>query len=161
MDLPKEPAEPWDLWKRVAFRFVFAFFVLKTAVWTFIPYLGSYLRQFTYYPSFFLQNYVFRLHETPRWEHPPTGSGDTLDDWMLNLAYLGVALLATVIWSLLDRKRPHYAPLDRGLKVGLRYYLALIMFNYGISKLFVNQMPYPSLAQFYTPLGEFTPMRFT
>ncbi len=22
-------------------------------------------------------------------------------------------------------------------------------------------MPYPSLAQFYTPLGEFTPMRFT
>jgi len=35
------------------------------------------------------------------------------------------------------------------------------MFSYGISKLFVLQMPYPSLAQFYTPLGEFTPMRFT
>lgn len=161
MDLKREPTEPWTPWHRIAFRFVFVYFLLKTAIWSFIPGVGSFLRPFYYYPSFFLQNYVFRLHETPRWEHPPTGSGDTLDDWMLHVAYLGLALLATSVWSLLDRKRPHYEPLDRGLKVGLRYYLALIMFSYGISKLFVNQMPYPSLAQFYTPLGEFTPMRFT
>jgi hypothetical protein len=161
MDSRKEAAVPWSAWKLVVFRFIFVFFVLKTSIWSWIPYVGSFLYKFYYYPSFFLQNYILGLHDTPRWEHPPTGSGDTLDDWMLNVAYLSIALLVTFAWSLLDRKRLHYHRLNNILKIGLRYYLALIMFSYGISKLFVLQMPYPSLVQFYTPLGEFTPMRFT
>ncbi len=161
MNPENESTEPWSVWKRVAFRFIFVFFVLKTSVWSFIPSVGSHLSKYYYYPSFSLQNYILRLHDTPRWEHPPTGSGDTLDDWMLNVAYLSIALLVTLVWSVWDRKRQQYQQLNSGLKIGLRYYLAFIMFSYGISKLFVQQMPYPSLAQFYTPLGEFTPMRFT
>lgn len=104
---------------------------------------------------------MLKWYDTPRWEHPPTGSGDTLDDWMLNVAYISIALIVTLIWSILGRRQQHYHKLNTILKIGLRYYLALIMFSYGISKLFVLQMPYPSLAQFYTPLGDFTPMRFT
>ncbi|RQH23265.1 hypothetical protein D5R40_30520 [Okeania hirsuta] len=161
MSADTELMESWSTWKRVAFRFIFVLFVLKTSIWSFIPVIGSYLYKFYYYPSFFIQNYLLKLHETPKWVHPPTGSGDTLDDWMLNVAYIGIALLATLIWSLLDKKHKDYRQLNTYLEVGLRYYLAMIMFSYGISKLFVLQMPYPSLAQFYTPLGEFTPMRFT
>ncbi|MEO1806633.1 MAG: hypothetical protein AAFU33_17590 [Bacteroidota bacterium] len=161
MPTNKELTEPWSMWKCITFRFLFVFFFLKTSFWSFIPGVGSALYQYYYYPSFFVQNYILNLHETPIWRHTPTGSGDTLDDWMLNVAYLGLTLLATVIWSILDRKRPHYRQLHTVLKIGLRYYLAMTMFSYGISKLFVLQMPYPSLAHFYTPLGEFTPMRFT
>jgi len=161
MEQTKTSDKPWSVEKRIGFRFIFVFFVLKTSVWNFIPFVGGFLGKYYYYPSFWLQNYIFQLHDSPRWEHPPTGSGDTLDDWMLNVAYIGIALLLTVIWTVFDQKRQHYRQLNQILKIGLRYYLALIMFSYGISKLFVLQMPYPSLAQFYTPLGEFTPMRFT
>ena len=161
MNTTNERTESWGFWERVAFRFIFVFFVLKTSIWIFIPFVGSYLYKFYYYPAFFLQNYILKWYETPRWERPPTGSGDTLDDWMLYVAYICIALLVTVVWSMLDRKQQHYQQLNSILKIGLRYYLAMMMFSYGISKLFVNQMPYPSLAQFYTPLGEFTPMRFT
>ena len=155
-----EPTESWSLWKRVAFRFIFVFFVLKTFISPFLPLIGSYLYKFYYYPSFFLQN-LLGMHDTPRWEHQPTGSGDTQDDWMLEVTYLGIALLVTAVWTLWDRRRPHYRQLNTLLKIGLRYYLAMIMFSYGVLKLFVLQMPYPSLAQLYTPLGEFSPMRFT
>ncbi len=161
MNKNQELNQSWSTWERIGFRLIFVWFVLKTSLWSFIPYVGSLFYKYYYYPSFFIQNYVLGLHDSPRWVHPPTGSGDTLDDWMLNVAYLAITLLATLIWTLLDRKRPHYRQLSNILNIGLRYYLAMIMFSYGISKLFVNQMPYPSIAQFYTPLGEFTPMRFT
>lgn len=158
--MQKGSIESWGTLKCVTFRFIFVFFLLKTEFWAFIPFLGDYLSEYTYYPSFFLQNYLFDFHDTPRWERSPTGSGDTLDDWILNLAYLGIVPLITLIWSLLDRQRQHYTQLNTFLRVWLRYYLAMMMFSYGITKLFVNQMPYPTLSQFYTPLGEFTPMRF-
>jgi len=156
-----ESPEPWQFWKLVSFRFIFIFFILRASLWTLIPFIGSSLYKFYYYPSFFLQNYIFQWNDPHRWQHPPTGSGDTLDDWMLVLAYLILACIGTLVWSVIDRKRKDYNTLYNYLTIGLRYYLAMIMFSYGISKLFVNQMPYPSLAQFYTPLGEFTPMRFT
>ena len=50
----------------------------------------------------FLQNYILGLNDPYRWKHPPTGSGDTLDDWMLGLAYIILALILTIVWSLLD-----------------------------------------------------------
>ncbi len=161
MTVKGETTKPWKVWKRIGFRFMFVFFILKTALWLYIPWLGDSLYAYYYYPSFFVQNYILDLHDVPRWEHALTGSGDTLDDWILNLAYIGIALIATAIWTILDRKKLDYRQLYDYLKIGLRYYLAMIMFTYGIQKLFVLQMPYPSLAQFYTPLGEFTPMRFT
>ena len=153
--------ESWNFWKLVSFRFTLLYFVLRASLWTLIPVIGDYLYKFYYYPSFFLQNYILKWNDPHVWEHPPTGSGDTLDDWMLGVAYAILALMLTIIWSIFDKKRKEYNKLYNYFTIGLRYYLAMVMFSYGISKLFVNQMPYPSLAQFYTPLGEFTPMRFT
>ena len=157
----KITTKPWSIWKLTGFRYVFVFFVLKTSLWSKIPFVNYFFHDLSYYPSFFIQNYLLNLHDTPRWEHPPTGSGDTLDDWMLLLSYVILSLLGTLVWSFLDRKRENYDQLSNVLSVGLRYYLAMVMFSYGSTKLFLNQMPYPSMAQFYTPLGEFTPMRFT
>jgi len=160
--MPETTKTPtWPRWQRWGFRFFFVYFLLEIAPWNFLSFMVPGVSKYTYYPSFLLQNYVFRWHETPRWSHAPTGSGDTLDDWVLKLAYLILAVLATVVWSLFDRRRTNYIQLSAWLKISLRYYLAFIMFTYGIIKLFALQMPYPNLAQLYTPLGEFTPMRFT
>ena len=153
--------EDWSSGRKIAFRFLFPFFIFWTAVWNSIPYVNSWINKFYYYPSFFVQNYILKLTETPKWEHSPTGSGDTLDDWILLLTYVILSLVIFVIWSIFDRKAKNYQKLESGLVIGLRYYLAFVMCGYGIYKLFLLQMPYPSLVQFHTPLGEFTPMRFT
>ena len=151
----KEITKPWQIWKLVSFRFVVLYVILRAFIWMPIPFVGSFIYKFYYYPSFFLQNYILGLNDPYRWEHPPTGSGDTLDDWMLGLAYIILALILTIVWSLLDRKRKEYNKLYNYFTIGLRYYLAMVMFSYGISKLFVNQMPYPSMSQFYTPLDDY------
>ncbi|MEM9051278.1 MAG: hypothetical protein AAGC47_04410 [Bacteroidota bacterium] len=161
MDSKTEIIEPWHFWKLISFRFILIYFFLRSSLWAFIPVVGMYLYKFYYFPSLFLQNYILKWNDPYRWEHPPSGSGDTLDDWMLGVAYLLLSFILTLIWSLIDRRRKEHDILHNYFTVVLRYYLAMIMFSYGISKLFVNQMLYPSLAQFYTPLGEFTPMRFT
>ena len=152
---------PWSLIKKITFRFFFIFFVLMTSIWNFIPVVGDWLGKFVYHPSFFVQNYILRLHAVPKWEHAPTGSGDTLDDWIMVITYFAIAVVGSGIWTALDRKHQQYERLQYWLSVGLRYYLAYVMLGYGIAKIFVQQMAYPSLAQFYTPLGDFTPMRFT
>ncbi len=152
---------PWTALEQIGFRLLFAFLFLNIALSTFVPFIGSLWGDYHYYPAFVVQNYLLDLHETPRWKHSLTGSGDSLDDWTLQLAYLGIALIVTIIWTLVDRGRKNYAFLSFWTKIGVRYYLAYVMFVYGILKMFVLQMPYPSLTQFYTPLGDFTPMRFT
>lgn len=152
---------PWTALEQIGFRFLFAFLFLNIALSTFVPFIGSLWGDYHYYPAFVVQNYLLDLHETPKWKHSLTGSGDSLDDWTLQLAYFGIALIVTLIWTLFDRRRKNYAFLSFCTKIGVRYYLAYVMFVYGILKMFALQMPYPSLTQFYTPLGDFTPMRFT
>lgn len=162
MENPIQPTETvWPLWQRLLFRFFMIYLILEMAPWNLMRFLFRNVDSVAYFPSFVLQNYVFRWHDPPRWKHPPTGSGDTLDDYVLKLAYLILALLGTIIWSVIARKRKHHTKTLAWLRVGARYYLAFFMFIYGTIKLFALQMPYPSLVQFYTPLGNFTPMRFT
>lgn len=151
----------WSEIKKIGFRFLFPFFILWTSGWGLIPFVDQWIYQFYYYPSFFVQNFILRLWDSPKWEHSPTGSGDTLDDWILLLAYIILSVIICFVWTVADRKRLNYSKLETGLYIGLRYYLAFVMFGYGIQKLFLLQMPYPSLTQLYTPLGEFTPMRLT
>src|SRR3954470_14976708 len=43
----------------------------------------------------------------------------------------------------------------------VRYYVASAALSYGIIKLFALQMPFPSLSQLSTPLGDLLPMRFS
>ncbi|MFZ8278288.1 hypothetical protein ACO1KY_14095, partial [Staphylococcus aureus] len=47
------------------------------------------------------------------------------------------------------------------LFVAIRYFVILNGFSYGIFKLFAVQMPFPSISQLATPLGDFLPMRLS
>ncbi|MDX1315861.1 MAG: hypothetical protein R3356_10205, partial [Eudoraea sp.] len=113
---------------------------------------------FLYFPSFFVQNYILQLHEVPIWTHVVSGGGDTLDDWVQQLAFILLAIIAAGIWTLLDRKRRNHATLYQWTIVAVRYFLGSVMLLYGLNKLFLVQMEYPKLSHFYTPLGDFKPM---
>ena len=152
----------WGPGKKFGFRFLFIFLVL-IVFHMFARFFSRFLlgdgnTDFLYFPSFFVQNYILHLHETPIWTHVVSGGGDTLDDWVQHLAFILLALIAAGIWTFIDKKRKSHATLYQWTKVAVRYFLGSVMLLYGLNKLFLVQMEYPKLSHFYTPLGDFKPM---
>lgn len=90
--------------------------------------------------------------------HQPTGSGDTMHDFVKLCAIMVVAGLLTVVWSLLDRSRA-YPRLGRWLHLGARWYVALQLFGYGLAKFgTLSQFPEPSIAGLTREVGDHSPM---
>ncbi|WP_063712482.1 hypothetical protein [Nocardia concava] len=87
-----------------------------------------------------------------------SGSGDTAYDWVLLFCILVAAVIATGVWSALDRGRVEYRRAAGWLMVFLRVGVAGTMLSYGFAKAFPLQMPSPSLARLLEPYGDLTPM---
>ena len=155
---------PWSLLQRVAFRFAFVYLLLHAAPWNWfdiVPGVGA------------ISGVVDRgIDQAVRWSNAhlfhvrdvlvaPNGSGDTSWAWARLWLFLCCAVVVTVVWSVVDRRREAY---PRGLwwmRTTLRYYLALFALSYGIIKLFLLQMGFPTQSQMATPLGDFLPMRLS
>jgi len=86
------------------------------------------------------------------------GSGDTPLDWVHLGATLAIAALAGAAWTALDRRRRDDDWLYGWLRVGLRYYLAMTMFFYGLAKVLGLQFPFPWAGRLIEPVGEMSPM---
>lgn len=159
----------WSAATRVAFRFVFCYFVLymlpfpAAAQWLHLPRKQS-------GPNFIERWYDNAGHTIVPWAgkhllHLPkditvfsNGSGDTTYNWVAALCFLVVAAVATAIWSLLDRKRANYERLHAWFRIGLRLWLAGIIALYGIYKLYPSQFPAPYLARYFERYGDSSPM---
>ena len=87
-----------------------------------------------------------------------TGSGDRTIDWVLVFFLLTVSIAATVVWSLLDRRRTSYSALHKWFFLFLRVALAGQMIVYGFAKAVPLQMSSPLLVQLTEPFGDFSPM---
>lgn len=87
-----------------------------------------------------------------------SASGDCVFGWVLAFCLLIIAAVATVLWSVLDRKRENYAGLQRWMQLFFRFALAGQMINYGMDKVIPLQMPFPSLTRLLQPFGTFSPM---
>jgi hypothetical protein len=87
-----------------------------------------------------------------------SGSGDKMFDWVQVFCFLALALAATVVWTLLDRKRAHYERLYEWLRVYVRFGLAVVMIEYGGLKIIPSQFPRPSLYRLAQPFGDASPM---
>jgi uncharacterized membrane protein YphA (DoxX/SURF4 family) len=137
------PSPQWSPAARVGFRFLLSYFVIYALVpdlvWDpIIPSLGSALGVEVLYR--------------------PNGSGDTTYNYVQLLAYVGVAGLSCLLWSLLDRKREAYPRLVEWLLVFARYYLAVMMLSYGFSKVFLLQFSEPGLGTLLQRYGHASPM---
>jgi hypothetical protein len=90
--------------------------------------------------------------------YTPTGSGDTTLAYIENFLFLVVALVAAMIWSVADRRRPNYQTLHAWLRLLVRYTLAFTLFTYGFVKVVPLQFPALRLTKLIEPYGEFSPM---
>jgi len=158
--LPAPPA--WSLPHRILFRFLFAYLVLYIAptLANAVPWVSK-LGQF-YFKAWhalvpWVAIHVFHLSGQPT-TYFPTGSGDTTLAYIQNLCYVVFALVATLAWSLADRRRTDYRKLHGWLRVAVRYTLALTLFSYGFAKVFPLQFRFPGFTKLIEPYGDFSPM---
>ncbi len=155
----------WGLASRLAFRFCFVYFglfCLNTQILggllpipnVEIPNLGMLwpMRQIVFWTA----KRVFGVAQPLVYQH--SGSGDKIFDWVLVFCLLVFAVLATAVWSMVDRKSESYDTLHKWFRLFIRFGLASQMLLYGMAKVVPLQMPFPYLTQLLEPLGNFSPM---
>jgi hypothetical protein len=69
-----------------------------------------------------------------------------------------IASVVTLVWSILDRRRPNYVTFHKWFRLAMRFMLASEMFLYGLAKAIPLQMPFPFLTRLLEPYGNFSPM---
>ena len=108
----------WSTAKRIGFRFVFSYFVLYLFPFPLGVIPGSwnparFWNQLDQWMSLWTETHLFGLAKPV--PIVPTGSGDTMAQWASQVNWILIALAATVVWSILDRKRREYARLSQWL----------------------------------------------
>ncbi|UGT56795.1 DoxX family protein [Nocardia asteroides] len=164
---PAAPPPAWHPITRIAFRFTVAYlglFCLWMAQITFV-FLGVLARQL---PEDAIAWQMMSLAPVSRWigEHvfgveaelTMNGSGDQAAIWIQCGLVLLVALLVTVVWSVLDRRRSAYPRLLSWFMTALRLCVGGQMLFYGFAKLIPTQMPEPALTTLLTRVGDLSPM---
>jgi uncharacterized membrane protein YphA (DoxX/SURF4 family) len=158
-------AQPWSLATRIAFRFCFVFFglyCLSTQIITSLIAIPTIdLPDPSSIPPWrpiitFTATRIFR-HKDPL-VFTGSGSGDKTVDLVLLFCLLVFSLLATAVWSILDRRRTSYSVLHKWFVLCLRFALAGQMLSYGFAKAVPLQMPFPGLFTLIEPFGNMSPM---
>lgn len=162
---PEAQATEWRWASRVAFRFCFIYFglyCLSTQIITsFVPVPNFDIPDpSTFRPIrpiiFWTAAHVFGVSKTLVYRE--SGSGDKTFDWVLVFCMLVVSIVATSVWSALDRKRSNYLTLHKWFRLFIRFGLAGQMMVYGMSKAVPLQMPFPFLTRLLERYGDFSPM---
>ncbi|HWM94882.1 MAG TPA: hypothetical protein VN493_29275 [Thermoanaerobaculia bacterium] len=153
-------APEWGLAKRIVFRFLFSYLLLYN-----FPFPLDVVPTWS---QLVLQPYTDLWNVLVPWVgkhvlgvevlHRPGGSGDTTYNYVQLLCYVVIALAATAVWTLLDRKRKSYARLDDWLRLYVRFVLVSAMIGYGMSKLIPVQMIEPWPSKLLQPIGDGSPM---
>lgn len=157
------PGNPvWPKWQKIIFRFFFAYFVLYVGSYPWIwgenipgsDKLLDYFYQFREW-SLNIVNQTLHFYKTI----PFYDLGDNTSGWVQLYTTILFAFTVSILWSWMDRKRSNYNRLAYWFRILLRYTLIFSCFKFGFNKMFLFQMPFPSISQLSTPLGEYSPMR--
>ncbi|WP_067813697.1 DoxX family protein [Nocardia inohanensis] len=81
---------------------------------------------------------------------------DSAYQWTALFLIVVIAVAATGVWSVLDRRRLRYTRLYGWSRVGFRFVLAIAMFYFGMAKAIPTQMPFV-LNRLVEPFGNFSP----
>jgi uncharacterized membrane protein YphA (DoxX/SURF4 family) len=159
---------PWHFATRIAFRFCFAYFGLFCLTFAQITFAYTGVLGSRFSDRAVMWQMV-ALDPVTRWVgrtvfgvdaalNPDSGSGDQAAIWSLIFCLLVVAVGATVVWSVFDRRRTSYPRLEAWFLVFLRLCLGGQMLFYGFGKVIPTQMPATPLAALLHPFGDLSPL---
>ena len=152
-----ETTAAWPLAKRVLFRFAAAFFILVNLPFPFNRIPWEPLTRFLNTMQAAAVRAMARLLHVSV-DVLPNGSGDTTYSWVQLLCIAIGAVLITLVWSLIDRRRRDYDRAWIALRAYLRFALAIAMMRYGAAKVIPSQFPPPTLDRLMQPFGDASPM---
>ena len=152
----------WSLATRIAFRFLFSYLTLYFLLPTIASSNGFLLeRYFDFWDAVVVWANEAVVHLPYELTFDERGISSSPYGWVQFLCAVALACAATVVWSVLDRKRLHYARLYPWLRLALRYMLAGAMIRYGAIKVIPSQMiAPPPLGVLSRPIGEIFPNLF-
>jgi hypothetical protein len=151
----------WSIVEKILFRFCFAYFGLYILIenngayplWEYaliyptewlhslIPWVGKNILRLSYDITVFIN-----------------GSGDTTYDYVIIFVIFLCAIFTSFIWSVLDYQRSNYCKLYYWLTLAIRFYVGLMLINYGLVKVFKLQFPAPDLYRLTEIYGDSSPM---
>jgi hypothetical protein len=152
----------WSFFKKTLFRFFFIYLILQATPWMWLNNLpGIYFitRNYKLFIDWIVRAANANIfHIQKILVHNPTSS-DGSWNWAEQWLYTSVALCSCIIWSFIEHQKNNYIKLNYWLCLIVRYYLVFVSLEYGLVKIFLRQMPFPSQSQMATSLGDFAPMR--
>jgi len=152
----------WNPAQKFAFRLVFillpsfAFFYSNVFESDFLFWLQSYPAQLIQPIINFIGKYILSAPDETTFEWK--GGGDTISDYLLILTLVIISVAGSTIWTFIDKERKNYYQLYYWLEVIIRYYLALILMQYGLAKVIKTQFPFPGLDTLTKTYGDSSPM---
>ncbi len=153
---------PWSLATRVSFRFAFCAALLfvpfggNDSPLVILPGFGRALDESLRRPMAILAQKagVSLVHLSGHAaELHIQATSDSALRWVTLAIILALSLVATIIWSILDRRRQSYPTLLAWFRLALRVGLGVAMLEYGFIKVFPIQFPAPPLAVLNEPVG--------
>lgn len=153
---------PWSAAQRIAFRFVFSYLAIYLApeVIGLTPLTGRFATPLyaLWQPLVvWVAHRVFHLDNLSL-SSLPDGGGDSTVGALLLLLRVAMAILATSLWTLFDRRSTDHRRLDAGLRVVVRYTLAYTLLQYGAIKILKMQFSFPGGTRLAELYGDASPM---
>ena len=151
----------WRFAEKAAFRFAFILLFLFIIVFNngaFIllaPLAGYITAGLHVFIPWFAKNF---LHLPQQISQFTNGSGDTTYDYVVLLVITLASIAGSIIWTFTDRKRANYNRLFYWLTVIVRFYLGLMLIQYGLYKVIKTQFPFPGFYRLLSTYGESSPM---
>src|ERR1700730_2643060 len=153
---------PWGASRKVAFRFAFSY--LSLYLYPLSATLGWFWwfwfrwEEHTYEAPWrqvvpWVAAHILRL----RYEVSVSTSRDSTYEYVKVLCFVLIAALATVVWSVIDRKRIAHPKLNQWIRFCVRVVLAFTMIGFGVFKIIPMQMPPPGLTTMMRPFGDLGP----
>ena len=151
----------WSFLQKLIFRLSFIFFGLYI-----IPFPVNYIPIFNSWLDWIHGSWTWLVPQTGKYilrlpyeaTVTPHGSGDSTWNYVQVFLILSSAILGTLIWTLLDRRRNNYQRLLYWFTVAVRYYLAFNLIAYGSYKVFKSQFPAPNIYRLTETYGQSSPM---
>ena len=152
----EEASDAWPITTRIVFRFVFAYVLLFYLSFSafFAPFSVPFALLSRAFWSVIVPWISAAILDVP--VPAMVSDGDGLAQWIMFGGSFVLAIVATIVWSVLDR-RHQYEQLHAWLRVIARYLLGVAMVTYGLAKIAHLQMLPPHLAKLVQPLGESSP----
>lgn len=154
-------AEDWGVSKRIVFRFVFSYLFLYNFPFPVgsIPYTGWPAQKYEdMWEAVIIWTGKHVLHLPKPITFFPTGSGDTTSSYVRLFMMAVLAVVATIAWTLFERKHKEYVRLHEWMRIYVRYVLGVTLLSYGLDKVIPNQMIPPLPSQLLERFGDMSPM---